>query len=170
MSTGLTTQAAQRLQVADNDAAGRPGADDLVRLPSTLSADEADEVDRVRRMFQFTLDEVLLGALARTIAQTVGDGVVAVDLVGDGRSVLKPDVDPRRTVGGFATLYPVRAQTASSREHADAIQVLDDVHGDAAVGPASRYRARAAAVSPRADVPGCWVRSPRPTSSCPTRA
>jgi phthiocerol/phenolphthiocerol synthesis type-I polyketide synthase E len=116
-----------RLRVTDNEVDGRPSTDDLVRLPSTVSAEEADEIDRVRRMFQLSLDEVLLGALARTLAQTVGNGVVAVDLVGDCRSVLKPDVDPRRTIGGFATTYPVRLDCVS-REHADAIQVLDDVH------------------------------------------
>jgi phthiocerol/phenolphthiocerol synthesis type-I polyketide synthase E len=116
-----------RLQVADNDAADPPGAADLVRLPSTLRAEDADEIDRVRRMFQFTLDEVLLGALARTLAETVGDGVVAVDVAGDGRSVLKPDVDPRRTVGGFSALYPL-ALNCVSHERANAIQVLDEIH------------------------------------------
>lgn len=123
----LENAAGPRLQVTDFDVSDPPGTDDVVRLPSTLTAEEADEVDRIRRMFQFTLDEVLLGALARTLANTVGDGVVAVDLAGDGRSVLKPDVDPRRTVGGFGTLYPLRLNCVS-REHADAIQVLDDVH------------------------------------------
>lgn len=116
-----------RLRVTDHDVDGRPGTDDLVRLPSTLSGEAADEIDRVRRMFQFTLDEVLLGALARTLAHTIGSGVAVVDLVGDGRSVLKPDVDPRRTIGGFASLYPVRLDCVS-REHADAIQLLDGVH------------------------------------------
>jgi phthiocerol/phenolphthiocerol synthesis type-I polyketide synthase E len=117
-----------RLQVIDHEVDRRPSTEDLVRFPSTLSAEEADEIDRVRRMFQFTLDEMLLGALARTLAQTVGDGVLAVDLVGDGRSVLKPDVDPRRTIGGFATPYPVCLDCVS-REHMNAIQVLDEVHG-----------------------------------------
>ncbi len=59
--------------------------------------------------------------------QVVGDGVVAVDVVGDGRSVLKPDVDPRRTVGGFAALYPL-ALNCASRERVNAIQVLDEIH------------------------------------------
>ena len=123
----LDNAAGPRLQIALGDVGEGPGTDDLVRLPSTLTAEDANEIDRVRRMFQFTLDEVLLGALARTLAATVGDGDVAVDLVGDGRSVLKPEVDPRRTVGGFAALYPLRLECVG-REHADAIQVLDRVH------------------------------------------
>ena len=50
---------------------------------------------------------MLLAALGRTIAHQVGDGTVAVDLSGEGRSVLKPDVDLRRTVGWFNTIYPI---------------------------------------------------------------
>ena len=90
----------------------------------------------MRRMFQFTLDEMLLGALVRTLAQIVGKGVVAVDLMGDGRSVLKPDVDPRRTIGGFA-LRTRCAWTASA-----ASTPIDPGAGrrasKTAVGPASR--------------------------------
>ncbi|WP_123029267.1 type I polyketide synthase [Mycolicibacterium stellerae] len=123
----LDTTAGPRLRVADDDADEPPSTDDLVRLPSSLTSEEADEIDRVRRMFQFTIEEVLLAALARTLAHTVGEGVAAIDLAGDGRSVLKPDVDPRRTVGGFSTIYPVGLECVS-REHADAVQVLDGVH------------------------------------------
>jgi phthiocerol/phenolphthiocerol synthesis type-I polyketide synthase E len=74
----------------------------------------------------------MLGALGRTVAHIVGDGVLTVSLLGDGRSVLKPDLDPRRTVGGFATLYPV-AVGCTTRESADAMRVLNGVH-DALTG------------------------------------
>ena len=57
----------------------------------------------------------------------VGDGGVAVDLGGPGRSVLKPDVDLRRTVGWFTTVYPVVLNCATDQE-ASARQLLDDVH------------------------------------------
>ncbi len=60
------------------------------------------------------MDEILLAALGRTIAATVGEGTVAVDLEGQGRSVLKPDVDLHRTVGWFTTIYPV-ALTCANR-------------------------------------------------------
>ena len=122
-----------RLQIADK-ADDAPGADELVRLASTLTIDGANEVDRVRRLLQFSLDEVLLGALARTLARTVGDGVAAVDLAGDGRSILKPDVDPRRTVGGFSTLYPLRLNCVGGRGE-DAISLLEDVHTSLAAVP-----------------------------------
>ena len=68
----------------------------------------------------------MLAALARTIAATVGDGAVAVDLSGPGRSVLKPDVDLRRTVGWLTTVYPV-ALTCTNGRDTSARQLLDEV-------------------------------------------
>jgi phthiocerol/phenolphthiocerol synthesis type-I polyketide synthase E len=123
----LDNSANTTFQVADHDAADPPGSDDLTRLPSTLTSEQTIQVDHARRMFQFGIDDVLLGALGRTIAHTVGEGVVGVNLSGDARSVLKPDVDPRRTVGGFATIYPIRL-TCARHESADAMQVLNEVH------------------------------------------
>ncbi len=104
-----------------------PAADDLVRMSSTLTASETSEIDELRRRLQVPIDEILLAALGRTIAATVGDGAVAVDLGGPGRSVLKPDVDLRRTVGWFTTVYPV-ALTCVTSQDASARQLLDGVH------------------------------------------
>ena len=104
----------------------RPGADDLVRLSSTLTVSETGEIDDARRRLRLPVDEILLAALGRTVAATIGDGAVAVDLGGRGRSVLKPDVDLRRTVGWFTTVYPV-ALTCATGQEASARQLLDDV-------------------------------------------
>ncbi len=51
--------------------------------------------------------------------------MLAVELEGDGRSVLRPDVDVRRTVGWFTTYYPVPLACANGGA---AIQQLDAVH------------------------------------------
>src|SRR5262249_62411753 len=92
---------------------------------STMSAAQTSEVDDARRRFRRSIQEILLAALGRTIAQTIGEGVVAVELEGDGRSVLRPDVDVRRTVGWFTTYYPVRLACAQGGA---AIAQLDAVH------------------------------------------
>ncbi len=84
-----------------------PGIGDLSRLASKLDAAETGEVDEARRLLAVPLDDILLAALARAIGVTVGDGSLAVELGGQGRSVLRPDVDVRRTVGWFTTVYPV---------------------------------------------------------------
>ncbi|OBH88808.1 type I polyketide synthase [Mycobacterium sp. E2733] len=114
------------LQLTDQHIAEPPEVDDLAKLSSALTDEQTSEVDHARHRFQFTVEEVVLGALARTIAQALGEGVITVNLSGDGRSVLKPDVDPRRAVGGFATIYPMPL-TCLSRESAGATEVLADM-------------------------------------------
>src|SRR6202043_3753140 len=95
------------------------------RSASPLTVAETTEIDDARRRLRVPIDEMLLAALGRTIAHQVGDGTVAVDLSGEGRSVLKPDVDLRRTVGWFNTIYPI-ALTCAKDDGAK--QLLDDVH------------------------------------------
>ena len=104
-----------------------PSADDLTRLSCTLSVEQTAELDDARRRFRRSIQAILLAALGRTMARTVGDGVVAVELEGEGRLVLRPDVDLHRTVGWFATYYPVPLTCAGGRG-ATAIQELNAVH------------------------------------------
>jgi phthiocerol/phenolphthiocerol synthesis type-I polyketide synthase E len=111
--------------VAGEQTAGAPGLPDLARSASSLTVAETTEIDDARRRLRVPIDEMLLAALGRTIAHQVGEGTVAVDLSGEGRSVLKPDVDLRRTVGWFNTVYPI-ALTCAKDDGAK--QLLDDVH------------------------------------------
>lgn len=122
----LETTAAAALRVG-SEVTEPPGVDDLAKLSSTLPASETTEIDDARRRLRVPIDEILLAALSRTLAATVGDGIVAVDLGGPGRSVLKPDVDLRRTVGWFTTLYPV-ALTCTTDQAGSVKQLLDGVH------------------------------------------
>jgi len=110
---------------ANSAAPQGPGPDDLIRLSGSLSVEQTSELDDARRRFRRSIQEILLAALGRTIAQAVGEGVVAVDLEGEGRSVLRPDVDVRRTVGWFTTYYPV---PLACKNGGAAIQQLDAVH------------------------------------------
>jgi phthiocerol/phenolphthiocerol synthesis type-I polyketide synthase E len=114
------------LRVAGAPIAGRPGADDLTRVAMVLTAEQTSQIDNARRLLQSSTDEILLAALARTIAITVGDGVAAVDLAGAGRSVLRPEVDLRRTVGSFSTIHPI-ALPCVNNSGASAAQLLEEV-------------------------------------------
>jgi phthiocerol/phenolphthiocerol synthesis type-I polyketide synthase E len=109
---------------AGSEAQQGPGPDDLARLSGPLSVEQTSELDDARRRFRRSIQEILLAALGRTIAQAVGEGVVAVELEGEGRSVLRPDVDVRRTVGWFTTYYPV---PLACKNGGAAIQQLDAV-------------------------------------------
>jgi len=121
----LKTASASTLKVASEQTAGPPGLPDLARSASSLTVAETTEIDDARRRLRVPIDEMLLAALGRTIARQVGDGTVAVDVSGEGRSVLKPDVDLRRTVGWFNTIYPIALACAKDD---GAKQLLDDVH------------------------------------------
>lgn len=122
----LETAAKSRLSVAGPEISERPAANDLVRLSTTLPAAETGEVDDARRRLRLPVEELLLAALARTVAATVGEGTVTVDLGGRARSVLKPDVDLQRTVGWFTAIHPV-SLSAVPAERAGARTVLDEV-------------------------------------------
>jgi phthiocerol/phenolphthiocerol synthesis type-I polyketide synthase E len=114
------------LRLADQTVSDPPHAKDLVRVPSALTADETATVDDVRRRLHIGSDEILLAALSRSIAATYGRGTIAVDMMGSGRPVLKPDVDLGRSVGWFSTLYPVPL-SCSTVADAGALDLLDEV-------------------------------------------
>ena len=123
----LQTATAANLRVAGDNPDEAPGVADLARIASALTIAETTEIDDARRRLRVPIDEMLLSALSRTIATAVGEGTVAVDLSGEGRSVLKPDIDLRRTVGWFTTVYPV-ALTCAKSDDSGAKQLLEDVH------------------------------------------
>jgi phthiocerol/phenolphthiocerol synthesis type-I polyketide synthase E len=130
----LQTVQSANLRVAGDATQGVPGVADLARFATTLPVAETTEIDDARRRLRVPIDEMLLAALGRTVAATVGDGSVAVDLTGQGRSVLKPDIDLRRTVGWFTTIYPVALNCAKG-DGASAKHALDDVHKTLAAVP-----------------------------------
>jgi phthiocerol/phenolphthiocerol synthesis type-I polyketide synthase E len=114
-------------RVANEEPAEPPHANDLSKLSAVLTGELTSEVDEAQRSLRMATDEVLLAALGRTIAGTIGDGVVAVDLAGHGRLALRPDVDLHRSMGWFTTIYPVPLVCAHG-EKASAKEVLDSVH------------------------------------------
>jgi phthiocerol/phenolphthiocerol synthesis type-I polyketide synthase E len=128
----LTVAQSATRQVAGAAPSEPPGTADFVRLPSSLTAEATGEIDDARRRLRLPLEEILLAALSRTLAATIGDGVVAVDLQGAGRSVLKPDVDLRRTVGWFSTVYPI---ALDCNTHTGVTQLLNDVHDTCSAVP-----------------------------------
>jgi len=75
------------LRVVDHDIAEgvSPVLDKLAMVPS----DEVTaEVDGATEWLGLAADEILLAALGRAIARTIGDGVVAVDVTGERRWLL----------------------------------------------------------------------------------
>ena len=114
------------LRVAGPQITEQPAVADLARLSTTLSVSETAEISDARRRLRTSIEEILLAALGRAIGAVLGDGEIAVDVAGSGRSVLKPDVDLRRTVGWFTTVYPI-ALRCTKGDDISARQALDEV-------------------------------------------
>ncbi|GAA4545283.1 non-ribosomal peptide synthase/polyketide synthase [Amycolatopsis samaneae] len=64
-------------------------------------------VHQVPAMYRTQINDVLLTALGRVLADWTGRDRVAVELEGHGREELFDDVDVSRTVGWFTTRYPI---------------------------------------------------------------
>ena len=122
----IDSEATATVRFADAGDSSTPGAGDLVRVATALTSEQTSQVDNARRLLQASTEEILLAALSRSLAVTVGEGVASVDLAGTGRSVLRPDVDFRRTIGWFSTIYPI-ALPCIGDQGASATQLLAEV-------------------------------------------
>lgn len=88
LSYSFDSLPAPTLRVADYETAdGIPAKLDRMSIPATseLSA----EVDGAAAWLGLAADEILLAALGRAIARTIGEGVVAVDVTGERRWLLQ---------------------------------------------------------------------------------
>jgi hypothetical protein len=76
------------LRVVDHDIAD--GTSPVLAKLSTPATDEMTaEIDGATDWLGLAADEILLAALGRTIARTIGEGVVAVDITGERRWLLQ---------------------------------------------------------------------------------
>src|SRR5436305_6383640 len=87
MTYPVDTLAMPTLRVVDHDIAD--GTAPVLEKLSTAPSDEVTaEVDGATEWLGVAADEILLAALGRTIARTIGGGVVAVDVTGERRWLL----------------------------------------------------------------------------------
>jgi hypothetical protein len=108
------------LKVIDHDTTAPPGADDLRKLSAPLSDILTAELDGAQGSLRVPTVEILLAALGPAISRTIGDGMLAVDVAGRGRSIP-------------LTCIPLR--------ETDATELLAMVHHTLATVPAASRRA-----------------------------
>jgi len=87
MTYPVDTMAMPTLRVVDHEIA-HGTAPVLEKLSTPPSEEVTAEVDGATDWLGVAADEILLAALGRTIARTIGDGVVAVDVTGERRWLL----------------------------------------------------------------------------------
>ncbi|GGS58609.1 non-ribosomal peptide synthase/polyketide synthase [Actinokineospora fastidiosa] len=90
----------------DHDGPTRAGS--AGRITVRVDRDTTDALlTRVPALYQTQVNDVLLSALGRTLAEWTGRADVAVTLEGHGREDVIPGVDLSTTVGWFTTQFPV---------------------------------------------------------------
>ncbi|MFK0090370.1 amino acid adenylation domain-containing protein [Pseudomonas sp. NPDC090755] len=65
--------------------------------------------------YRTQVNDLLLTALARVVADWTGRPEVLLELEGHGREGMFDDLDPSRTLGWFTSLFPVRLSVAAGR-------------------------------------------------------
>lgn len=81
---------------------------DSKSLSVSLSAEETRSLLReAPKAYQTQINDLLLAALAESIAWSTGDRRVVIDLEGHGREDLFEGIELSRTIGWFTTHYPV---------------------------------------------------------------
>nr|WP_042194612.1 non-ribosomal peptide synthetase [Kibdelosporangium sp. MJ126-NF4]CEL21436.1 FIG01294969: hypothetical protein [Kibdelosporangium sp. MJ126-NF4]CTQ95997.1 FIG01294969: hypothetical protein [Kibdelosporangium sp. MJ126-NF4] len=90
------------------DAAGSNTAGSARSIQVKLSATDTESLlHHVPDVYRTQVNEVLLSALGRVLAQWTGRDEVAIAVEGHGREEIFDDVDLSRTIGWFTTQFPV---------------------------------------------------------------
>jgi len=108
MVSCMPNSAITTLQFFDYHVARRPRPDDLAIVSAPLTSMLTAELDGARSYLGVPAEEILLAALSRTIARTLGDADLAVDVNANG---------------GFTVVLPCR-----NPRSAGATEVLQGVH------------------------------------------
>jgi non-ribosomal peptide synthase protein (TIGR01720 family) len=80
----------------------------------------------VPRVYQTHINDLLLTALAQTLAHWTGVSTLVVDLEGHGREEIVEGVDLSRTVGWFTTIFPVLLQLEPAATPAEALKSVKE--------------------------------------------
>ncbi|MET0650340.1 MAG: condensation domain-containing protein, partial [Pyrinomonadaceae bacterium] len=76
----------------------------------------------VPAVYRTQINDVLLAALAETLAQWSGDSRIVIELEGHGREELFEGVDVTRTVGWFTSRFPVALETMAGAGAAERLR------------------------------------------------
>ncbi|WP_162794793.1 condensation domain-containing protein, partial [Nonomuraea lactucae] len=101
---------------------GEPG---VVRV--TLDAETTSALlTRANETYRTQVDDLLLAALLRTLTAWAGTGAVTIDVETHGREAVTEDVDLSRTVGWFASAFPVRLSAADPADPAGLLKSVKE--------------------------------------------
>ncbi|MEE8586119.1 MAG: non-ribosomal peptide synthase/polyketide synthase, partial [Acidobacteriota bacterium] len=76
--------------------------------------------------YRTQINDVLLTALAQSLAGWVGAGKLLVDMEGHGREAIFPDLDTSRTVGWFSSVFPLALQVREAASQGEALKQVKE--------------------------------------------
>ena len=79
--------ASSLIRIVDHESIEAPQTADLAKLSAPLNSTLTGELDGAQWYLGVAAEEILLAALGLTIARTIGEGVVTVDVAGHGGAV-----------------------------------------------------------------------------------
>jgi hypothetical protein len=103
------------IRVVDHDVAGPARPDDLAKLSAPLTGLLTAELDEAQRYLHIPTDQILLGALSRTIARTLGTGDLDVDVSAYGGVTVSLACTTVRHVSATEALRSVHHAVATGR-------------------------------------------------------
>jgi non-ribosomal peptide synthase protein (TIGR01720 family) len=96
-------------------------------LSVSLDAQETQALlQQVPQAYNTQASEVVITALAQSLAQWTGERTVLIDLEGNGRNVYFKGVDLSRTVGWFTTLFPVLLDLSQAVGPGEALKAIKE--------------------------------------------
>jgi amino acid adenylation domain-containing protein/non-ribosomal peptide synthase protein (TIGR01720 family) len=112
---------------SDNPVEGTVLTADLKHYAVALETDLTSALlQQVGQVYRTEINDLLLGALCKTLTRWSGEQQVVIGLEGHGREHISNDIDTSRTVGWFTNLYPVLLQCDRQMKEGDLIKSVKE--------------------------------------------
>ena len=113
----MSNSAIINLRLVDHQAAGPPRPDDLAKVAAPLTGTLTAELDGAQRYLDVPAEEILLAAISRTFARTIGDTDLAVDVDAGGECTVVVACMSARNASATEVLRAVHRSIAAAHHH-----------------------------------------------------
>lgn len=113
----MSNSAIINLRLVDHQAAGPPRPDDMAKVAAPLTSTLTAELDGAQCYLDVSAEEILLAAITRTIARTIGDTDLAVDVDAGGECTVVLPCLSARNASATEVLRAVHRSLAAAHHH-----------------------------------------------------
>jgi hypothetical protein len=113
----MSNSAIVDLRLVDHQAAGPPRPDDMAKVAAPLTSSLTAELDGAQCYLDVPADAILLAAISRTIARTIGDTDLAVDVDAGGECTVVVACVSARNASATEVLRAVHRSLAAAHHH-----------------------------------------------------